>query len=112
RENADPLQSITGGYFDALIAPYDFPVTDRALAEQLAADIRLMLVRRDVPSTPAVRWLVAPPAAPDRLEGWDATMSVETGRLVFRYHRIARRKKRAAGNPWSVPLGDIIDVEW
>ena len=112
REHADPLQSITGGYFDALITPYDFPVADRALAESLATDIRTMLVRRDVPATPAVRWLVAPPAAPDRLEGRDATVSVETGRLVFAYKRRARRKKRADGNPWSVPLGDIIDVEW
>ncbi|HET6986720.1 MAG TPA: DUF4429 domain-containing protein [Kribbella sp.] len=114
REDADPLQSVTGGYFDALIDPYSFPfaVDDLALAEGLATDIRVTLTRRDVPTTAAVRWLVAPPVAPDEIEGRDATVSVASGRLVFAYKRTAGRKKRADGNPWSVPLADIIDVEW
>ena len=112
REQADPLQSVSGGYFDALIDPYTFPFTDRALAERLATDIRVTLARRDVPTTSAVRWLVAPPVAPDEIEGRDATLSVANGRLVFAYKRIAGRKKRANGDPWSVPLADIIDVEW
>ncbi len=112
RERADPLQSVSGGYFDALIDPYTFPVTDRALAECLAADIRLMLVRRHVPATPAARWLVAPPAAEDRIVGRDAKLSVANGQLVFAYKRSAGRKKRADGDPWSVPLADITDVEW
>lgn len=112
REQADPLQSVSGGYFDALIDPYTFPFTDRALAERLATDIRVTLARRDVPTTSAVRWLVAPPVAPDEIEGRDATLSVANGQLVFAYKRIAGRKKRANGDPWSVPLADIIDVEW
>ncbi|MGY4765645.1 DUF4429 domain-containing protein [Kribbella sp. CWNU-51] len=112
REQADPLQSVTGGYFDALIDPYTFPFTDRALAERLATEIRVTLARRDVPTTSAVRWLVAPPVAPDEIEGRDATLSVANGRLVFAYKRMAGRKKRANGDPWSVPLADIIDVEW
>jgi hypothetical protein len=112
REQADPLQSVSGGYFDALIDPYTFPFTDRALAERLATDIRVTLARRDVPTTSAVRWLVAPPVAPDEIEGRDATLSVANGRLVFAYKRMAGRKKRANGDPWPVPLADIIDVEW
>ena len=112
RENADPLQSVAGGYFDALIDPYSFPIADRALAERVAADIRSTLVRRDVPTTPAVRWLVAPPVAPDRIEGRDAIVSVSKGWLVFAYKRTAGRKKRADGDPWSVPLADIRAVEW
>jgi hypothetical protein len=112
REQADPLQSVTGGYFDALIDPYTFPFTDRALAERLATEIRVTLARRDVPTTSAVRWLVAPPVAPDEIEGRDATLSVANGQLVFAYKRLAGRRKRANGDPWSVPLADIIDVEW
>lgn len=111
RDQADPLQAVGGGFFDTLINPYTFPVADRELAERLAIDLRSKLVRRDVPTT-AARWLVAPPIAPDRLEGRDAVVSVESGRLVFAYKRTAGRKKRADGDPWSVPLADIIDVEW
>ena len=112
REDADPLLSVSGGSFDALLDPYSFPFTDRALAQRIADGIRVTLVRRDVPTTPAVRWLVAPPAADDRIEGRDATVSVANGRLEFAYARTARRKKKSDGDPWSVPLGDITDVEW
>jgi hypothetical protein len=91
---------------------YDFPEADPVLAERIARDIRSTLVRRDVPATTSARWLLAPPAAPDRLEGRDATLSVANGRLTFDYKRSASRKKKVFGDPWSVPLGDIVDVEW
>ncbi|MFI5690234.1 DUF4429 domain-containing protein [Kribbella sp. NPDC051586] len=110
RDGADPLQSVTGG--QVVMDPYDFPEVDHALAEEIAGDIRRTLVRRDVPSTAAARWLLAPPAAPDRLEGRDASLSVANGQLTFAYKRSAGRKKKALGDPWSVPLGDIVDVEW
>lgn len=112
REQADPLQAVSGGYFDELLHPYSFPFTDRALAESIAADIRRTLVRRDVPTTAAPRWLVAPPVAADRIDGRDATLVVDSGELVFAYKRSARRKKTANGKRWSVPLADIIEVEW
>ena len=114
REHADPLQSVTGGFFDALIRPYSFPFAaeDRPVAEHIAAEIRATLARRAVPASPAVTWLVAPPPAEDRIEGKDATLSVSAGHLVFEYKRPARRKRRAEGGQWSVPLADIIDVEW
>jgi hypothetical protein len=112
REQADPLQSVSGGHFDALIDPYTFPFTDRPLAERLATEIRVTLARRDVPTTSAVRWLVAPPVAPDEIEGRDAILSVANGQLVFAYKRTAVRKRRATRGPWSVPLADIIEVEW
>jgi hypothetical protein len=110
RDGADPLQSVTGG--QVLMDPYDFPQVDPALAEQIARDIRSTLVRRDVPATPSARWLLAPPAAPDRLEGRDAILSVANGRLTFAYKRSAGRKKKSLGQQWSVPLGEIVDVEW
>ena len=110
RDGADPLQSVTGGQL--VMDPYDFPEVDPALAEQIARDIRSTLVRRDVPATPAARWLLAPPAAPDRLEGRDAILSVANGQLTFDYKRSAGRKKKALGQQWSVPLGEIADVEW
>ncbi|WUJ72618.1 DUF4429 domain-containing protein [Kribbella soli] len=110
RDGADPLQSVTGGH--VVLDPYDFPEVDPALAEQIARDIRSTLVRRDVQATPSARWLLAPPAAPDRLEGRDAILSVANGRLTFDYKRSAGRKKKSLGERWSVPLGEIIDVEW
>jgi hypothetical protein len=114
RDGADPLLSVKGGYFEALIGPYSFPfrAEDRDLAQRLAADIRTTLTRRNVPATPSARWLVAPPIALDRIEGRDATLSVASGRLQFAYGRPAGRRKRAESDTWSVPLVDIIDVEW
>ena len=109
RDGADPLQAVTG--VDVLSDPYDFPGADPALAERVAGEIRRTLTRRDVPVAEA-RWLVAPPAAPDRIEGRDATLAVAGGQLTFKYHRSAGRKKKSLGDPWQVPLGDIADVEW
>jgi hypothetical protein len=107
REGADPLQSVTQP-----IELYDFPGVDHDAAAGIARDIGQALVRRDVPATAATAWLVAPPAAPDRFEGRDATLAVANGELTFKYHRSAGRRKKALGDPWSVPLGDIVDVEW
>ncbi|WP_350281126.1 DUF4429 domain-containing protein [Kribbella sp. HUAS MG21] len=112
RDGADPLQSVSGGYFDSLISPYCFPCTEPDVAERIAGEIRRTLARRDVPRAPATRWLVAPPVAPDRLEGRDATLSVEQGELRFAYARTAGRRKRAFGDPWALPLDEITDVEW
>jgi hypothetical protein len=112
RDGADPLQSVSGGYFDSLIDPYCFPFTDPDIAERIAGEIRRTLARRDVPRARATRWLVAPPAAPDRLEGRDATLSVEQGELRFAYARTAGRRKKVLGDPWALPLAEITDVEW
>jgi hypothetical protein len=109
REHADPLRSVAGGAVDVLGA---FPCTDLATAEQISQEIRVMLTRRDVPATPATRWLVAPPVAPDRIGGRDATLSVASGHLHFTYERSAGRKKKSFGSPWSVPLDQITHVEW
>lgn len=106
RDGADPLQSVTQP-----IELYDFPGVDRSVAEEIARDVGQALVRRDVPATASTAWLVAPPPAPDRIEGRDATLAVASGQLTFKYHRSASRRK-VLGDPWSVPLGDIVDVEW
>ncbi|MDX2974254.1 DUF4429 domain-containing protein, partial [Kribbella solani] len=110
RDGSDPLQAVTGA--DMLLDPYDFPAVDPVLADEIAGDIRRTLVRRDVPATASTAWLVAPPAAADRIEGRDATLTVANGQLTFAYQRGVGRKKRALGDPWSVQLGDILDVQW
>ena len=107
RDGADPLQSVTQP-----IELYEFPGVDRAVADEIARDIGQALVRRDVPATASTAWLVAPPPAPDRIDGRDVTLTVANGELTFKYHRSAGRKKKALGDPWSVPLGDIVNVEW
>ncbi|WP_427888977.1 DUF4429 domain-containing protein [Kribbella sp. GL6] len=109
RDGADPLQAVSG--VEVLGDLYDFPGADPALAEQVAGEIRRTLARRDVPAA-AARWLVAPPPAPDRIGGRDATLSVANGQLTFTYERRAGRRKKAHGNPWSVRLDTILDVQW
>ena len=109
RDGADPLQAVSG--VDVLGDLYDFPDVDQGIAEQIAGDIRRTLARRDVPAA-AARWLVAPPPAPDRIAGWDAVLSVASGQLTFTYEQRAGRRKKANGNPWSVPLDTILEVEW
>lgn len=114
REHADPLLSVGGGYFAALLDPYRFffDDADRAVAERLVADVKAMLARRQVPASASQQWLVAPPVAPDRIEGRDATVFLAGGHLAFAYKWAASRKKKADGDRLSVPLADITDVEW
>ncbi|GAB3946982.1 hypothetical protein GCM10029976_075440 [Kribbella albertanoniae] len=109
REHADPLLSVTGGSFESI---YHFEVTDLTAAKRLASEIRIARARRAVPETAAPRWLVATPPAADALEGKDATVAVAQGMLMFAYPRSATRRKKADGNPRSVPLTDILNVEW
>jgi hypothetical protein len=109
REHADPLLSVSGGSYASI---YRFEVTDLATAEQLASEIRIARARRAVPETAATAWLVAPPLAADALKGKDATLAVANGLLMFAYPRSATRRKKAAGNPRSLALADILDVEW
>ncbi|MGZ0151147.1 DUF4429 domain-containing protein [Kribbella sp. WER1] len=109
RDGADPLLAVTG--VEVLGDLYDFPGVDAAPAEQVAGEIRRTLARRDVPAA-AARWLLAPPPAPDRITGRDTTLSVANGQLTFTYGLRAGRRKKANGNPWSVPLDTILEVEW
>jgi hypothetical protein len=113
REHADPLLSVNGG-FATLLDPYRFffDAADRPIAERLVAEVTAMLARRQVPASPAQRWLVAPPVAPDRIEGRDATIFLSGGRLAFAYKWSATRRKKADGDRSSVPLAEITDVEW
>ncbi|MFI5730677.1 DUF4429 domain-containing protein [Kribbella sp. NPDC051587] len=109
REHADPLLSVSGGSYASI---YHFEVADLAAAERLASEIRIARARRAVPETAASTWLVAPPLAADAMEGKDATVAVANGLLMFAYPRSASRRKKSDGNPRSVSLMDIIDVEW
>jgi hypothetical protein len=115
REHADPLLSVGGGYFGSLLDPYRFffDAASRGTAECLVSEVQAMLARRQVPSTPAQRWLVAPPVAPDRIEGRDATVFLSGGRLAFAYKWSASRRKTADGvRSTTVPLTEITEVEW
>ncbi|WP_405061862.1 DUF4429 domain-containing protein [Kribbella sp. NBC_01505] len=109
REHADPLLSVSGGSYGSI---YHFEIDDLAAAERLASEIRIARARRAVPETAATAWLVAPPLAADALEGRDATVAVANGLLMFAYPRSATRRKKADGNPRSISLADILDVEW
>ncbi|MFK4086818.1 DUF4429 domain-containing protein [Kribbella sp. NPDC020789] len=109
REHADPVLSVSGGSYGSI---YRFEVEDLAAAERLASEVRIARARRAVPEKAAPAWLVAPPAATDAMEGRDATVAVANGLLMFAYPRSASRRKKAEGNPRSVPLIDITGVEW
>jgi len=109
REHADPLLSVSGGSFASI---YRFSVTDSAAADEFASQVRIARARRAVPETAATHWLVANPPAADALEGKDATVAVANGLLMFAYPRSATRRKKAEGNPRSLPLTEIVEVEW
>ncbi|MET7277429.1 DUF4429 domain-containing protein [Kribbella sp. NPDC005582] len=109
REHADPLLSVSAGSFASI---YRFQVADSAAADEFASQVRIARARRAVPETAATRWLVATPPAADALEGKDATVAVANGLLMFAYPRSATRRKKAEGSPRSIPLTDIVEVEW
>jgi hypothetical protein len=65
-----------------------------------------------VSDAPSDRWLVAPPAAGDELKGFDGKARLADGRLTFDWDWKATKEKKSAGDPRSVPLAEIRNVEW
>lgn len=114
REGADPITAVAGGDIYGLLDPYRFYFKNEQwlLTDYYAQEIRTSIALHQVSAAPADHWLVAPPAAGEELKGFDGKARLADGRLIFDWDWKATKEKKSAGDPRSVPLEEIQNVEW
>ncbi|MEU4191203.1 DUF4429 domain-containing protein [Kribbella sp. NPDC026611] len=115
RDHADPLLSVAGGALNELIDPYrfDFDNAQWLLADYYAQEIRTSIALHQLGSAPADRWLVEAPPAPTGLKGQQGMkLALEGDELVFDYGFATPKEKKAYGDPWRLPVAEVVAVEW
>lgn len=114
RPGACPYLEAAGGQLPDRGDPYRLvvPASNRDLAEHYGEDIRTRVSLNPDAGLPAPRFLLAGPAVPCRIRGYDSNVSFD-GRVVL-FEPIAGEahpQKQAAG-PRSVPIGSVLGLDW
>jgi len=114
RERADPLLAVAGGALDELVDPYrlDFDAKQWLLADYYAQEIRTSIALHQLPPGPADRWLIEPPPAPDRIKFQSVKAELDGSGLILDYGFAATQAKKSYGDPWRLPLAELLNVEW
>ncbi|CAL9465743.1 DUF4429 domain-containing protein [Streptomyces sp. enrichment culture] len=113
RDGADPLLHATGGRLTEPHDPYQLLVDpDRyGVAEYLVDEVRNALLLDQVPSGPVDAYLLPGPAVPLSVSAGDGVASFDGERVRLEWKWQAEDSKSAAG-PRTLPLVDIVGVEW
>ncbi|WP_053913970.1 DUF4429 domain-containing protein [Streptomyces sp. SCSIO 75703] len=113
RDGADPLLHVAGGRLAEPHDPYQLTVdSDRyGVAEYLVAEVRNALLLEEVPSGPVDAFLLAGPAVPLSVSAGDGTAGFDGERVRLEWRWQAESAKSATG-PRTLPLEDIVGVEW
>ncbi|MBZ6206894.1 DUF4429 domain-containing protein [Streptomyces olivaceus] len=113
RDGADPLLHATGGRLAEPHDPYQLLVeSDRyGVAEYFVDEVRNALLLDQVPSDPVDAYLLPGPAVPLSVSAGDGVASFDGERVRLEWKWQAEDSKSAAG-PRTLPLGDIVGVEW
>ncbi|MER6166720.1 DUF4429 domain-containing protein [Streptomyces violaceorubidus] len=113
RDGADPLLLATGGRLTEPHDPYQLAVEpDRyGVAEYFVDEVRNALLLEQVPSGPVDAYLLPGLSVPRSVSAGDGVASFdgEAVRLEWRWQ--AEEAKSAAG-PRTLPLADIVAVQW
>ncbi|MGW8745210.1 DUF4429 domain-containing protein [Streptomyces sp. NPDC055794] len=113
RDGADPLLHATGGRLTEPHDPYQLLVeSDRyGVAEYFVDEVRNALLLDQVPSGPVDAYLLPGPAVPLSVSAGDGIASFDGERVRMEWKWQAEDAK-SAGGPRTLPLGDILSVEW
>ncbi|MFE2354731.1 DUF4429 domain-containing protein [Streptomyces parvulus] len=113
RDGADPLLHATGGRLTEPHDPYQLVVeSDRyGVAEYFVDEVRNALLLDQVPSGPLDAYVLPGPAVPLSVSAGDGVASFDGERVRLEWKWQAEDAKSAAG-PRTLPLGDILAVEW
>ncbi|AOW87136.1 MULTISPECIES: DUF4429 domain-containing protein [Streptomyces] len=113
RDGSDPLLHATGGRLAEPHDPYQLLVeSDRyGVAEYFVDEVRNALLLDQVPSDPVDAYLLPGPAVPLSVSAGDGVASFDGERVRLEWKWQAEDSKSAAG-PRTLPLGDIVGVEW
>ncbi|MFE0807633.1 DUF4429 domain-containing protein [Streptomyces sp. NPDC058794] len=113
RDGADPLLHATGGRLTEPHDPYQLTVeSDRyGVAEYFVDEVRNALLLDQVPSGPVGSYLLPGPSVPLSVSAGDGVASFDGERVRLEWKWQAEDAKSAAG-PRTLPLADIVAVEW
>ncbi|MFE5394881.1 DUF4429 domain-containing protein [Streptomyces sp. NPDC056568] len=113
RDGADPLLHATGGRLTEPHDPYQLTVdADRyGVAEYFTDEVRNALLLDQVPSGPVDAYLLPGPSVPVSVSAGDGVASFDGERVRLEWKWQAEDAKSAAG-PRTLPLTDIVAVEW
>ncbi|KFG75387.1 DUF4429 domain-containing protein [Streptomyces mutabilis] len=113
RDGADPLLHATGGRLTEPHDPYQLTVEpDRyGVAEYFVDEVRNALLLDQVPSGPVDSYLLPGPSVPLSVSAGDGVASFDGERVRLEWQWQAEDAKSAAG-PRTLPLADIVAVEW
>ncbi|MFE2596459.1 DUF4429 domain-containing protein [Streptomyces sp. NPDC059396] len=115
RAGADPLVEAAAGQLRESGDPYRLvlPAERDTLAEYYADELRAALARsvRDV-EEPAERYLVAAPAPPLHFKAFDGKAYFDGDRVSFRWFWTGASTTKWKAGDQSLPVGDLLGVEW
>jgi hypothetical protein len=113
RDGADPLLHVAAGRLTEPHDPYQLTVEpDRyGVAEYLVDEVRNALLLDQVPSGPVDAYLLPGPSVPLSVSAGDGVASFDGERVRLEWKWQAEEAKSAAGTR-SIPLSDIVAVEW
>ncbi|WP_416475202.1 DUF4429 domain-containing protein [Streptomyces sp. LKA04] len=113
RDGADPLLHATGGRLSEPHDPYQLVVeSDRyGVAEYFVDEVRNALLLDQVPPGPLDAYVLPGPAVPLSVSAGDGVASFDGERVRLEWKWQAEDAKSAAG-PRTLPLADILAVEW
>ncbi|MCC9155230.1 DUF4429 domain-containing protein [Streptomyces parvulus] len=113
RDGADPLLHATGGRLTEPHDPYQLVVeSDRyGVAEYFVDEVRNALLLEQVPPGPLDAYVLPGPAVPLSVSAGDGVASFDGERVRLEWKWQAEDAKSAAG-PRTLPLADILAVEW
>ncbi|MEV5804910.1 DUF4429 domain-containing protein [Streptomyces parvulus] len=113
RDGADPLLHATGGRLTEPHDPYQLVVeSDRyGVAEYFVDEVRNALLLDQVPLGPLDAYVLPGPAVPLSVSAGDGVASFDGERVRLEWKWQAEDAKSAVG-PRTLPLADILAVEW
>ncbi|MCQ4192954.1 DUF4429 domain-containing protein [Streptomyces sp. BPPL-273] len=113
RDGADPLLHAAGGRLSEPHDPYQLVVeSDRyGVAEYFVDEVRNALLLDQVPPGPLDAYVLPGPAVPLSVSAGDGVASFDGERVRLEWKWQAEDAKSAAG-PRTLPLADILAVEW
>ncbi|MFI9805946.1 DUF4429 domain-containing protein [Streptomyces sp. NPDC052301] len=113
RDGADPLLQATGGRLAEANDPYQLTVESEryGVAEYLADEVRNALLLDEVSPEPVDGYLLPGPSLPVSASAGDGTASFDGERVRLEWNWKTEDAKAATG-PRTIPLSDVVGVQW
>ncbi|MCX5201104.1 DUF4429 domain-containing protein [Streptomyces sp. NBC_00237] len=113
REGACPLMQIAGGRLDDSSDPYRLVVeNDRTgVAEYFVDEVRNALLLDQIGSGPVDRYLLGGPVLPYTAGAGDASVTVDERQVRLTWTWTTETSK-SSGGPRTIPLAEVMAVEW